>query len=43
MPCNACRVQDLKFEVSFKNYQQPALIQSVDEHLKRSDMLVRII
>ncbi|GKV65764.1 MULTISPECIES: EAL domain-containing protein [unclassified Sporosarcina] len=41
MPCNACRVIDLEYEVSFKNCQQQALIQSVEKHLKRANMLVR--
>ncbi|WP_303969258.1 EAL domain-containing protein [Sporosarcina ureae] len=41
MPCKGCIVRDIDYEVSFENCQQPALVVSVEEHLKRAHMLVR--
>ena len=40
MPCKGCVVRDIDYEVSFENCQQPALIVSIEEHLKRAHMLV---
>ncbi|PIC72843.1 diguanylate phosphodiesterase [Sporosarcina sp. P26b] len=41
MPCKGCIVRDIDYEVSFEKCQQPALIVSIEEHLKRAHMLVR--
>ncbi|ARK23515.1 diguanylate phosphodiesterase [Sporosarcina sp. P37] len=41
MHCQGCIIGTIEYEVSFVNCKQPALIRSVEEHLKRSDMLVK--
>ncbi|WP_153733357.1 EAL domain-containing protein [Sporosarcina obsidiansis] len=40
MHCKGCIIQDMEYEISFKNCRQPALIQAITEHLNRSNMLV---
>lgn len=41
MHCKGCVIGDMNYEVSFANCEQPALIESIEDHLKRSNMLVR--
>lgn len=43
MHCKSCVIREIDYEVSFENCKQPTLIQAVEEHLKRSNMLVKKI
>ncbi|AXH99261.1 EAL domain-containing protein [Sporosarcina sp. PTS2304] len=40
MHCKGCVIQQIDYEVSFENCTQPALVQAVENHLKRSEILV---
>ncbi|ARF16170.1 EAL domain-containing protein [Sporosarcina sp. P3] len=40
MPCKGCVVREMDYEVSFENCKQTALFESVEDHLKRAEMLV---
>lgn len=40
MPCKACVIQNIDYQVSFENCKQPALFDSIEDHLKRVLMLV---
>ena len=41
MHCKGCVIQDIEYEVSVENCGQAALVESMEDHLKRTDMLVR--
>ena len=41
MHCKGCVVGDMNYEVSFTNCKQLALIETIEQFLKRSNMLVR--